>query len=325
MKKIFIPLICYLTVIAVVVNAKSITGFLANTISNKPNVTITDGDDYTKNYDFLYVQNSKDYIPYSYQDLINIFYSVLNQGWKEFTFYCPSEYEDCLDDYQEIMNSKVLLTHINNYVHPYHTVKNPLIASHDNNGEITLKIEYIYTPEDIDKINEYVDKVIDELYKDDVDDYENIKNIHDYIINNTKYDIERNNKGDSPYKSYIAYGPAFEGYATCNGYADLMAIILSKLGYENFKVGTTSEDIKAESDGHVWNVVKIDDKWLHIDLTWDDPVTNPPSSSKNYLLHTYSLITSEELKEADSGKVAIQTHNFNPYYYQELKITNPQS
>ena len=319
MKKYIIPLICYILIILVLFNAKTITSFLSKTVSNKPVLTIPESDIYAKKSDYLYVQNSKDYIPYSYQDLLNIFYSALNNGFEEFTFYCPSEYTECLNDYTKIMNSSDILTHINNYVHPYHTILNPLEASHNDAGEITLNIKYIYTEEEINKVNEYVDKVINELYKKDDSDYNNIKRIHDYIINHTKYDIERNNTGDSKYKSYIAYGPAIEGYATCNGYADLMAIILTKLGYENYKIGTTNEDINNESDGHVWNAVKIDDKWLHIDLTWDDPVPNPPTDDKNFLLDKYLLVTTEELKKADEGEVMINAHNFNVSYYQEFK------
>ena len=316
MKKYIIPLICYTIILIVLVNANTITSFLSQKISNNPAITIEKGDIYTKDYDFAYVQNSKEYVPYSYQDLINIFYSVLNQGWGEFTFYCPNEYKDCLSDYDKIMSSPIVLTHINNYVHPYHTIKNPLRASRTDSGEITIHVEYIYSSEDIKAINDYVDKLINDLYKKEDDDFKNLQRIHDYIIDNTKYDIERNETGNSDYKSYIAYGPAIEGYATCNGYADLMAIILTKLGYENYKIGTTTEDIKNESLGHVWNAVKIDDKWLHLDLTWDDPVS---SDGKDYIHHKYFLVDNNALKKADEGDVKIEAHNFNPLYYQEFK------
>ena len=107
----------------------------------------------------------------------------------------------------------------------------------------------------------------------------------------------------------------FEGYATCNGYADLMAIFLSKLGYENYKIATTKEEISYESNGHVWNAVKIKDKWLHLDLTWDDPVS---TDGKDYLYHKYFLVNNEELKKADSGSVNVEEHNFNKSIYLEF-------
>ncbi len=314
MKKFIIPFICYLSIFFILLNINSITNLLAKTLSGNPMLTIENSNEYTKNYDFQYLKRSKDYIPYSYNGLLDIIFSVINNGWKEFTFYCPSEYQECVSDIAHITKDEIVLTHINNFVHPYNSFKT-IKTSISDSGEITLNVIYLYTEDEIKVINNYVDKVIKELYSEDKNDYENLKAIHDYIINNTKYDIERNDTGDSKYKSYNAYGPVVDGLATCNGYADLMAIILSKLGYENFKVATTSEEISYESNGHVWNAVKIGDEWLHLDLTWDDPVSN---DGKDYLYHKYFLVTTEEMKKSDNGAVTVEEHNFNKAIYQEF-------
>ncbi len=314
MRKFIIPLICYSAILIVLLNLDSITDFLAKAISSNQILNIADGNSYTKNYDFSYIKNSKDYIPYSYNDLLEIIYGTINQGWQEFTFYCPSEYAECTKDITEITKNELILTHLNNFVHPYNSFES-LKTSITESGEITLKVNYLYNEEKINYINEYVDKIINDLYNKDDDDYKNLQSIHDYIINHTKYDIERNDKGDSPYESYSAYGTVKDGYATCNGYADLMAIILSKLGYENYKIATTKEEISYESNGHIWNAVKIDDEWLHLDLTWDDPVSK---DGKDYLYHKYFLVTTEEMKKADSGNVSVEEHNFNPAIYQEF-------
>ena len=321
MKKHFTLVLCLLITLIVVIKIDDISTFIARAISNNQILTISKPNNYTKKYDFKYVQNSKDYIPYSYSDLLDIVYSVLNQGWKEFTFYCPSEYENCIEDVKTISEDRLTLTHINNFVHPYNSFEF-LRASITESGEVTINVTYLYTNKEIAKINEYVDKIVNELYKSEDENNQNLKRIHDYIINNTKYDIERNDKGNSDYKSFVAYGPALEGYATCNGYADLMAIILSKLGYENFKVATTQEEISYESNGHVWNAVKIDDKWLHLDLTWDDPVS---SDGKDYLYHKYFLVTTEEMAKSDSGNISIEEHNFNKSIYQEFLIKEPEN
>jgi len=318
MRKYVIPLFCYLIIILILININDITDFLAKTISSNNVLTIGKSNEYTKEYDFLYVKNSKDYIPYSYNDLLDILYSVINQGWEEFTFYCPSEYTECIKDISKLSKDEFNLTHINNFVHPYNSF-NTLKTSITESGEITVNIIYLYDHREINIINSYVDQIINDLYKKEDDDYENLKKIHDYIINNTKYDIERNDKGESQYKSYNAYGLVVDGYATCNGYADLMAIILSKLGYQNYKVATTSEEISYTSNGHVWNALKIDDYWVHLDLTWDDPVS---SDGKDYLYHKYFLVSTEEMFEADSGNIKVEEHNFNKSIYQEFMITS---
>jgi len=317
MKKYIIPLICYSIIILILINVNHITDFLAKTISSNQVLTIEDGNDYTKDYDFMFVKNSKEYVPYSYNDLIDILYSVINQGWKEFTFYCPAEYTDCIKDVSKLSKDEFNLTHINNFVHPYNSF-NTIKTSITELGEVTINVLYLYNFDEIKKVNDYANQIIKDLYKKDDDDFENLKRIHDYIINNTKYDVERNDNGDSKYQSFNAYGPAVEGYATCNGYADLMAIILSKLGYKNFKVATTANEISYKSNGHVWNAVLIDDEWLHLDLTWDDPVS---IDGKNYLYHKYFLVSTEEMNEADSGNVKVEEHNFNKSIYQEFMIT----
>jgi hypothetical protein len=314
MKKHIIPIICYIVIVVLLFNIDKVSTFLSKYISSTPKPTIKEGNEYTKKYDFLFVQNSKDYVPYSYNDLLNIMYSVINQGWEEFTFYCPKEYDNCISDASALSKTNLDLTHANNFVHPYNSY-NTITTSITESGEVTIKVNYLYSKKEIDTINSYVDTLIEKLYDSSKDDYENIKAIHDYIINNTRYDVERNDKGTSNYASYSAYGPVVDGYATCNGYADLMAIFLSKLNYENYKVATTAEEISYKSNGHIWNAVKIDGKYLHLDLTWDDPVSN---DGKDYLYHKYFLVTTEEMKKADTGSVNVEEHNFNRSIYQEF-------
>lgn len=291
-----------------------ITDYLANVISKGPSLVMKPENEYTKNKDYLYVQRSKDYIPYSYQDLLNIIYTTIDNGWETFTFYCPKEYQSCLTDIEAISNDEATYTHINNYVHPFNSF-NKIKITMSESGEITLNINYLYTTEEIIAINTAVDKVISENITDNMDDYDKIKTIHDYIVNHTKYDVERNEKNDSPYESYTAYGPIIQGFATCNGYTDLMAIFLTKLGFDNYKIATTPDLISYSSTGHVWNAVYYDHNWVHIDLTWDDPVDK---EQKDYLFHTYFLVTTEAMHEADKGETVIEEHNFNSLYYLEF-------
>ena len=315
MKKFIVPLICYMAILLVLLNLDTITDFISKHISDNNNLTIPVSNEYKKEDEFLYVQKSIDYKPYSYHDLINIFYSIINSGFSEFTFFFFFEYTECLSDASNLSKDDLTLTHINNFVHPFNSFQT-IKTSISEAGEITIYVTYLYTNEEIEKINNYVDKLINEQYDNSDDDYENIKKIHDYIINNTKYDVNRNNTGESEYKSYSAIGIVEDGYATCNGYADLMAIILSKLNYKNYKIATTSDEISYESNGHIWNALELDGEWLHLDLTWDDPVS---SDGKDYLYHKYFLVTTEELNKADDGNITVEEHNFDKSIYQEFK------
>ena len=83
---------------------------------NMENVTIGERNEYYRDYNFTFVQNVEEVNPNSYQDLINIYYSIINSGQTSFSFYCPHEYKDCLTDVQKLANNRELLSNINNYV-----------------------------------------------------------------------------------------------------------------------------------------------------------------------------------------------------------------
>ena len=59
----------------------------------------------------------------------------------------------------------------------------------------------------------------------------------------------------------------------------------------------------------------LDDKWLHMDLTWDDPTT---ANGRSVLIHDFFLITTEELENI-SIKLKNNQHNFNKEIYIEAK------
>ena len=270
--------------------------------SNNAKVNVSDVNEYYRSYDFRYVQNINNEVPNDYQDLLNVYYTVINSGNDSYTFYCPkNEYDDCLDDVENIANDQTLLSNINNYVHPYNAFSH-IETEFDNLGKVTINIVRPYTKEDIKKINTKVDEIYNSIYNSNLSPQDNIKAFHDYIINNTKYDSDRSDKNIIKYKSDIAYGPLFEGYAICGGYTDLMQLFLEKMGLKSYRVSSYM---------HIWNVVNIKDKWYHIDLTWDDPVM---SDGSERLLHDYMLIDTKELLRLEKTQ-----HKFDQNVFLEVK------
>ena len=79
-----------------------------------------------------------------------------------------------------------------------------------------------------------------------------------------------------------------------------MAIFLERLGVPNYKVST---------EDHVWNLVFFDNQWLHMDLTWNDPVM---PDGRDVIQHKFFLITTAQLHKEDDTQ-----HNFNPIYFKE--------
>lgn len=314
LKKFIILIICLFLIGTTTIKSDKISSYIANQIGNNHKIIYETPNEYAKKEGFLYVQVTDNFIPYSYNDILNIMFTTINNGWEKFTFYCPTEYEDCLNDIKKITTDDLTLSHINSYVHPFNSFTS-LNTTYYDSGEINLKIKYLYTEKQINEINTEIDKILNTYVKKENSDYENIKILHDLIINTTKYDETKNETGTSNYDSSIAWGVLFNHYATCNGYTDTMAIMLSKMGIKNYKIETTSDDISYRSNGHVWNAVYIDGKWLHLDLTWDDPVS---SDGKDYLYHKYFLVNNAELIESDSGNVSLEEHNFKKHIYLEF-------
>ena len=64
---------------------------------------------------------------------------------------------------------------------------------------------------------------------------------------------------------------------------------------------------KISNEEHIWNLVYTDGNWYHLDLTWDDPI-----SDTNVNRDTYFLITTETLEKLNDG-----THHFDKEIYKE--------
>lgn len=252
---------------------------------------------------FNYVENYTDIGIKNKEELINFIYYTLNSGIPHTERYIKKEYTNYQNDINILSSNngkdfKEIISLLNNFVHPYNSSNN-ININYGGKYKIGITINKAYTNEEINQINEVVDKVIKEKITNNMPPKEKIKIIHNYIIDNTEYDkLKYEDKNDKTYKSNTAYGVLIEGYGTCNGYADAMAIFLDKLNIINYKIS---------NEKHIWNLVYLDGSWYHLDLTWDDPI-----SDINRNRDTYFLITTEKLEELNDG-----THNFDKTIYTE--------
>ena len=269
-------------------------------VKEEKEVTLTASNDYTRDYDFNYVKRTDDFTPSNYQDLLNIYYTVLNSGEEEFSFYCTDEYSECINDVDSLANNQKVLSTINNFVHPFNSFRH-LETSYDDYGKVTLKIEHIYSNNDIKLIDAKVEEIEKEIWNSSMSNEDKIKEAHNYIINNSKYDKDRSDNNIVNYKSDTAYGTLLEGYSLCGGYTDAMELFLEDMGIKSYKIS---------SENHVWNAVNLNNAWYHLDLTWDDPITTDGSDILEY---NFFLITTSELSELEG-----EQHNYDKNVYSEL-------
>lgn len=299
MQKKILPLITFILLILTIINLDDITAYTTSLVGSTPSVAIEKANTYHSDDDYFYVQKSIDFVPYNKQDLLNILYSIFNNGYETFTFYCPSEYADCIDDIEKIGDDKKMITDIGNYVHPFNNFTKLKFIT-NNLGEVDVVItDKMYTSDMIDSVNRKLDEMFTKVLSDDMSLEDKVLKIHDYIIDNTYYDQENGKNAGN------AYGALIEGKAKCSGYADAMAIALSRLGIKNYKVA---------SDKHVWNAVYINGEWSHIDLTWDDPIVVDGGTITDTIRHKFFMIDTETLLSYDTDE-----HSFDPKVYLEMK------
>lgn len=260
-------------------------------------------NDYYKDDNFNYVDDYTESGIKNRNDLINSIYYAINSGTDYIERYIDSDYTNYINDINTLTayngaEFKKVISTLNNFVHPYNSSNNVKI-SYGGDYKIGITINRAYTQDEINEINNKVDKILSENVNNNIPPKEKIRVIHDYIIDHTEYDkLKYENKNDDTYKSNTAYGVLIEGYGTCNGYADAMEIFLDKMNIINYKIS---------NEEHIWNLVYLDGKWYHLDLTWDDPI-----SDININRDTYFLINTKTLEKINDG-----THTFDKNIYSE--------
>ncbi len=269
--------------------------YKTNISDERKNVYVINNE-YAKTTNYNYVSLTNNFIAKDYNQLKNILYTIVNSGEDDFTFYCDFSYTTCTEDFNNIINNQDILSSINNFVHPYNSFT-MITASNYNNEKINIVIEKKYTAGDINTINDKVDEIIKNNINNFMSNTEKVAIIHDYIINTSTYkDSDNINKYDKANDILINH------VGICSAYTDAMSIFLYKFNIDNYKIA---------SNNHIWNLVYINNNWLHLDLTYDDPVVSDGSTR---LLKDMFLINTNKLKSLNSN-----IHTFDNTIYSEAK------
>ncbi|MGN0666076.1 MAG: transglutaminase domain-containing protein [Huintestinicola sp.] len=163
-------------------------------------------------------------------------------------------FQEVFDTYQTIYNDEYRLY----YISP--TIE---YMTQNYDGEsfiISMSLNYTYSKDKVKEMQEKLaeaEKQVLSGISSSMSDYEKVKYLHDYIIRSCAYN-ESNDMN-------TVYGTLVGKEALCQGYAHTFSYLCSKIGLESVTVlGVANEE-------HMWNLVKMDGDWYHIDLTWDDP------------------------------------------------------
>lgn len=93
--------------------------------------------------------------------------------------------------------------------------------------------------------------------------------LHDFICENFAY--------DSTLENNDIYNFLLTGKGTCEAYMLLYTAVLRECGIK-------AHFAASDSLSHIWNIVRIDGEWYHVDLTWDDSASAESVSRRHFLL-----------------------------------------
>lgn len=142
-------------------------------------------------------------------------------------------------------------------------------------GYFTINIEYQYyeTKQGFSEVQNYVDNNIDTVLGDALTQYEKVKKIHDFVAKSFSYDQNANQPGAMPGLDFAYSGSDMikKGKGVCAGYSALAYMFLKKANIESKIVATDDTygvNPGKDPESHAWSLVKIDEKWYHMDVTW---------------------------------------------------------
>ena len=194
------------------------------------------------------------------------------------------EYDLKIEDLQEIFygmrNDNQLPWYAESFSYTYDQVSGVIKKLTPNNMD-----EAIY---DRNAYERAVQQVLDEAVFPGMSQWQIALSVHDYLASHFRY--------DETYTYYTCYDLLVGGTAVCEGYARAYMDILKRAGMEAIYATSDAMD-------HGWNLVKIDGSWYHVDVTWDDPV----SDITGRVRHFYFLVDDTTISDSEHEHYSWET------------------
>ncbi len=141
------------------------------------------------------------------------------------------------------------------------------------------------------EIYDKASEVISGIITEDMSDFEKELAVHDWIVYNCTYDKKAlgvlggySENSDNP------YGVLYNGQAICKGYTSSFQMFMDMLEIPCLTVYASANG----GEEHAWNMVKIENEWYYVDVTWDDPV---PDYDGRLVVHDYFNVTEDFMRE----------------------------
>lgn len=241
---------------------------------------------------------------------------IKENGQKILGTYFQSSMEAYLYDYVDVfyLDISKLCLNIETRTRGYSKTFRVFINSGNNENYLTKEFnskEQIDIAEsNLNQIKNYV------LENKKLNTYDNIKMVHDYLINTIEYDSTLSEKN-----IYNIYGALVNRKCVCEGYSKAFKYLMDALDIPSIVVIGKGIDPKGNMENHAWNYVKIDENWYGIDCTWDDPIIIGNGRLDNVTKYRYFLKGKEEFDKSHipEGKFTSEGQIFT---YPSISLNN---
>lgn len=187
-----------------------------------------------------------------------------------------------------------------------------------DNGEYIIEIQptYIYTKDEYNSMLAECEAAADKLLEgvegnSALGEREKLLILHDRIALSCEYDYENLLNNSVPEVSHRMYGALVNKVAVCQGYTLAYSYLLDRIGIKNYYCSS-------ENLNHAWNIVYLDGKSYHVDITYDDPVWDVTGQ----VLHTNFLVSTDALRQNNHNAYDYDSSpsdtTYDNYFWQDI-------
>ena len=175
---------------------------------------------------------------------------------REKDFYLTLSQDDSIDRcYHAVLKDHPEIFWLHNHEKIYKT-------TYSDSDYCTFTPGYIYTESEISEIQNAMEagfQEVSSLIPADASDYEKVRIVYTYVIDNTQYQASDDDQS-------IA-GVFWKKEAVCAGYAGAVQYLLERIGVPCIYVDGSTQ---GSTEGHAWNIVKLDGEYYYVDATNGD-------------------------------------------------------
>ena len=175
---------------------------------------------------------------------------------REKDLYLTLSQDDSIDRcYHAVLKDHPEIFWVHNHEKIYKT-------TYSDSDYCTFTPGYIYTESEISEIQNAMEagfQEVSSLIPADASDYEKVRIVYTYVIDNTQYQASDDDQS-------IA-GVFWKKEAVCAGYAGAVQYLLERIGVPCIYVDGSTQ---GSTEGHAWNIVKLDGEYYYVDATNGD-------------------------------------------------------